>query len=320
MAATPPGSGSGGGASELQTRMKSPPAVETSFWQWRDYNIRYQRAGAAGPALVLIHGFGANCDHWRKNIPVLAERHRVYAIDLLGYGYSDKPSPRQAQPGNFYTFELWASQVLDFCSDVVQDEVFLVCNSVGGIVGLEAALTRPASVKGLQLINISLRLLHIKKQARFARPFIKAFQELLRQTAVGKAFFKSVTTPETVKKILCECYHDDSAVTDELVEIILRPGLESGAADVFLDFIGYSGGPLPEEMLPRVQCPVSILWGEKDPWEPVLLGQAYRNYETVEEFIVLPNAGHCPQDETPELVNELVEKFVSRHDHSSQAA
>lgn len=50
-----------------------------------------------------------------------------------------------------------------------------------------------------------------------------------------------------------QCYHDDSAVTDELVEKILTPGLQPGAVDVFLDFICYSGGPLPEDMLPRVK-------------------------------------------------------------------
>lgn len=51
-----------------------------------------------------------------------------------------------------------------------------------------------------------------------------------------------------------QCYHDDSAVTDELVEKILLPGLQPGAVDVFLDFICYSGGPLPEEMLPNIQA------------------------------------------------------------------
>jgi hypothetical protein len=50
-----------------------------------------------------------------------------------------------------------------------------------------------------------------------------------------------------------QCYYDVSAVTDELVEKILTPGLQPGAVDVFLDFICYSGGPLPEEMLPRVK-------------------------------------------------------------------
>lgn len=84
-------------------------------------------------------------------------------------------------------------------------------------------------------------------------------------------------------------------MTEELVENILRPGLEPGAVDVFLEFICYSGGPLPEELLPQVKCPVLIGWGDKDPWEPLELGRAYGNFDSVEEFVVLPNVGHCPQ-------------------------
>ncbi|XP_016648950.1 PREDICTED: putative ribonuclease H protein At1g65750 [Prunus mume] len=109
------------------------------------------------------------------------------------------------------------------------------------------------------------------------------------------------------------CYHDTSQVTEELVQKILLRGLEPGAVDVFLEFICYSGGPLPEELLPQVKCPVLIGWGEKDPWEPIELGCAYGKFDSVEDFVVLPNVGHCPQDEAPDLVNPLVESFVARH-------
>ncbi|XP_024356405.1 uncharacterized protein [Physcomitrium patens] len=288
-------------------------AVQTGTWKWREHNIRYQRAGGSGPAVVLIHGFGGNCDHWRKNIPYLAKSHRVFAIDLLGYGFSDKPNPRDQPPNTLYSFETWGSQILDFLSDVVNDRAFLICNSVGGVVGLEASLKDPQKVRGLMLVNVSLRMLHLKKQQWYVRPFVKALQNVLRTTTLGQQFFKSVAKPEAVKKILRECYHDDSAVTDELVEKILTPGLQPGAVDVFLDFICYSGGPLPEEMLPQVKVPVVIAWGEKDPWEPIALGKAYGEFDTVEDFIVLPNVGHCPQDEAPHLVNPLIEKFVARH-------
>lgn len=44
-----------------------------------------------------------------------------------------------------------------------------------------------------------------------------------------------------------------------------------------------------------LQCPVLVAWGEKDPWEPVELGRAYASFDTVEDFVVLPNVGHCPQ-------------------------
>lgn len=130
---------------------------------------------------------------------------------------------------------------------------------------------------------------------------------------MGKSFFKLVASSESVRSILCQCYHDTSQVTEELVQKILLPGLEPGAADVFLEFICYSGGPLPEELLPQVKCPVLIVWGDKDPWEPIELGRGFINFDTVEDFVTLPNVGHCPQDEAPHLVNPLVESFVARH-------
>ncbi|XP_014521698.1 pheophytinase, chloroplastic [Vigna radiata var. radiata] len=291
--------------------------VQTRVWNWRGYSIRYQRSGSNGPALLLVHGFGANSDHWRNNISVLAQSHRVYAIDLIGYGYSDKPNPRQIRDHSFYTFETWASQLNEFCLDVIKDEAFFLCNSIGGVVGLQAALVAPHICRGIILLNISLRMLHIKKQPWYGKPFIRSLQRLLRDTVLGKFFYKTVATKESVRNILCQCYHDTSKVTDELVQIILGPGLEPGAAEVFLEFICYSGGPLPEELLPQVKCPVLIAWGDKDPWEPIEIGRNYENFDSVEEFIVLPNVGHCPQDEAPHLVNPLVESFVARHAESS---
>ncbi|ONK72965.1 uncharacterized protein A4U43_C04F25520 [Asparagus officinalis] len=99
------------------------------------YRIRYQYAGKDGPALVLIHGFGANSEHCQKNISYLTNTSRVYSIDLIGYGYSDKPNPREFKVNSFYTFETWASQLNDFCADVVKDEAFFICNSIGAKFG-----------------------------------------------------------------------------------------------------------------------------------------------------------------------------------------
>ncbi|KAK9814391.1 hypothetical protein WJX72_005098 [[Myrmecia] bisecta] len=287
--------------------------VTEGFWQWRGYRIRYQRCGDSGPAVLLVHGFGGNCDHWRKNLPVLGEQCRMFAIDLLGYGYSDKPDPRVLAPNSIYNFETWGEQLSDFIESVIREPVFLICNSVGGLAGLQAAVYQPNQVRGVQLLNISLRMLHLSKQNRFQRPFVKALQQVLRETQLGELFFAQVATSKAVKNVLSQCYGDPSTVDDELVEYILKPGLEPGAVAVFLDFISYSAGPLPEELLERVTVPVSILWGEKDPWEKLEWGREFEKYASVEEFVVLPGAGHCPQDEAPHLVNPAILRFIARH-------
>ena len=58
--------------------------------------------------MLLVHGFGANADHWRKNTPVLGSWGQAFAIDLLGYGYSDKPPPSKSEPNQIYNFYNWA--------------------------------------------------------------------------------------------------------------------------------------------------------------------------------------------------------------------
>ena len=91
---------------------------------------------ASEEAVLLIHGFGANANHWRFNQPVLAELIPTYAIDLLGFGRSDQPQARlQDEPASadavHYGFDLWGQQVADFCDAVVQRPVLIVGNSIG---------------------------------------------------------------------------------------------------------------------------------------------------------------------------------------------
>lgn len=70
----------------------APRPWSTHSWEWRGHRVRYATAGC-GPAVVLVHGFGASSRHWRRNIGVLADAgFKVYAIDLIGQGGSDKPA------------------------------------------------------------------------------------------------------------------------------------------------------------------------------------------------------------------------------------
>lgn len=291
------------------------PGVFQGFWTWRNHSIRYQRCGSNGPAVIAIHGFGGNCDHWRKNIAELGTKHRVYSLDLLGYGYSSKPDPRDLEVNSLYNFDTWSDQILDFAKEVAgpDEKVFLTCNSVGGIAGLEAAIKAPERVASVQVMNISLRMLHEKKQSDIAKPFVSALQKTLRTTPLGSWFFSQIATEKGVRNVLQQCYCDKTTVTDELVDAILKPGLQDGAVDVFLDFISYSSGPLPEEQMARCPVPVSVVWGDADPWEKVEWGRAFQKFNCVEEFIELPGVGHCPQDEAPHLVNPIIERWIDRH-------
>lgn len=280
------------------------------IWKWQDYTITYESCGTTGPAVVLVHGFGASWGHWRKNIPILGETTRCYALDLIGFGASDKPTPGTQID---YTFDTWAQLVADFCREVVGDAAFLVGNSIGCVVVMQAAVSYPEVARGVILLNCSLRLLHKRKRAQL--PWYRSFgapvlQRILSNKAIGYFFFQQIAKPKVVEKILRRAYHRQDAVTQELVDILMQPAMSKGAADVFLAFTGYDDGPLPEELLPQLSCPTLILWGTKDPWEPVALGEELGKFSTVDRFVALEGLGHCPQDEAPEVVNPILRKWI----------
>ncbi len=277
---------------------------------WRGLKICYQTQGTEGAAVVLIHGFGATWAHWRKNIPVLAEQFRVYAIDLLGFGASAKPPASQDIS---YTFETWGQQIADFCREVVGEPVFLVGNSIGCIAAMQAAVDHPEIVRGVAMLNCSLRLLHDRRRAElpwYRRMGTPILQKLLSIRSLGHGFFRMVAKPKTVRSILLKAYARDEAVTDELVSLLMVPASDAGAPDVFLAFTGYSQGPLPEDLLEVLPCPALMMWGAEDPWEPIALGQELARFACVQQFIPLEGVGHCPQDEAPELVNPLVRDWI----------
>ena len=294
----------------MSTYTSTPVFSSTKTWMWHDFPICYQTQGTTGSAVVLIHGFGASWGHWRKNIPVLADNSRVYAIDLIGFGASAKPKPGEEIA---YTFETWGRLIADFCREVVGESAFLVGNSIGCIVGMQAAVDNPDIALGLALLNCSLRLLHERKLAKlpyYRRMGAPLLQRVLSIKPLGEFFFNRIAKPKTVRSILLQAYPNSEADTDELIDILMAPARDPGAAAVFLAFTAYSQGPLAEDLLPLLPCPAIILWGTADPWEPIELGRELAEFRQVIKFIPLEGVGHCPQDEAPELVNPILQDWI----------
>ncbi|MDB9516191.1 alpha/beta fold hydrolase [Roseofilum reptotaenium CS-1145] len=294
------------------TQRANDPAdpMEYPIWNWRGFPIRYQKMGQIGPTVLLIHGFGGSVDHWRKNLPVMGQCCRCYALDLIGFGGSAKPTPGVEVE---YRFETWSEQIIQFCQEVIGEPTVLVGNSIGCIAVMQAAVDASDWVESVVLINCSLRLLHDRRRENL--PFYKRYgapivQRFLGIRAIGHWFFAQIAKPKVVRQILQEAYGRSEAVTDELVDLLMAPALDPGAADVFIAFTRYSQGPLPEELLESLPCPALMLWGTEDPWEPIDEGRKLGEFPAIKHFIPLEGVGHCPQDEAPELVNPLILDWV----------
>ncbi|CAK9881637.1 unnamed protein product [Sphagnum jensenii] len=289
---------------------------KTNSWLWRGNKINYSVAGSGKP-LILVHGFGGNVGHFARLIPLVAENYRVYAIDLLGFGASDKPTNVEYGP------ELWADLVCDFSEEFTKEGAVLFGNSIGSLTVLAAAAKAGSDLfKGIVLLNCAgamnrKGLAQDGLALQLVGPIFAVVEYLLKKRKIANFLFNRFRSKENVKTILTQqAYRDKAAVTDHLVDILHHPSTDEGALDVFVKVFTGEPGPRPEALMANIDLPLLLLWGEKDPWTPAngpvakffmkLAGE--RDNLFVE---TLPDVGHCPHDDRPELAAGRILHFLN---------
>ncbi|MEH1999615.1 MAG: alpha/beta fold hydrolase [Nostoc sp.] len=304
------------------TTAPSTTPTPGKYWQWRGHNVYYVCAGekqSQRPPLLLVHGFGASTDHWRKNITGLCQDFEVFAIDLLGFGRSAKPKLQ-------YSGDLWRDQLHDFISEVIGQKAVLAGNSLGGYASLCVAAQRPDSAAGLVLLNsagpfsdsqptsepeaLQSEIEADIQPATFQKLLGDGTKWILQQPLAQFLLFQYVRQSWVIRQTLEKVYLDKSAITDQLVEEISRPAYDAGALDVFVSVFSTPQGEKVDMLLKQLTCPLLMLWGEADPWMNAReRSQKFRQYypELREHFLT---AGHCPHDEVPDRVNQLLGDWV----------
>ena len=284
-------------------------SIAGQYWLWRDQKIYFVKAGASSqrPPLLLVHGFGASTDHWRKNISDLSQDFEVYAIELLGFGRSQKPAWQ-------YSGDLWRDQLHDFISAQIQRPTIIAGNSLGGYASLCVAADHPQSVAGVVLLNSAgpftdTSPLGAQKVNPVQKAISKTLQGVLRQPWANQLLFAFVRQKSRIRSTLQKVYLDQSAVTDQLVEEIYRPSCDEGAAQVFASVFSTPQGKKVDQLLTSMTCPLLVIWGEGDPWmNSRVRGAKFREfYPSLTEHYI--NAGHCPHDECPEIVDGLIRDY-----------
>lgn len=287
------------------------PAIEGNYWLWREQKIYYvqadrsksgsARSNSDKPPLLLVHGFGASTDHWRKNIHQLQENFSVWAIDMLGFGRSSKPAWE-------YTGNLWREQLNDFITEVIKQPTVIVGNSLGGYACLCVAAEYHHNVAGVILLNSAGPF----SDTVIKKPSIiqKISGWLFRQNWITYFLFQRLRNKKNIRKTLEKVYLDSSVITDQLVEDIYRPSCDEGALQVFGSVFKSPQGEKVDQLLQKMQCPLLNIWGEADPWmRSKERGEKFKQYYPHLTEVYL-QAGHCPHDEVPEQVNDLITQWV----------
>jgi pimeloyl-ACP methyl ester carboxylesterase len=226
---------------------------------------------------------------------MLALRHRVVSFDLWGFGASARLA--HLVPA------LWTTQVLNLMDALAISAATLVGHSIGGRVAINCAATAPERVRGLALLA--------SDGAQFLTryPFLWA---MARTPLLRVMIYRLAHSREEVARLLRASYADGQSITDEMVNRYQRPLRVQGTYATLMHLRGaYPGGDLTA-MLRRVECPTTILWGNKDRVAPVHSAFEMLAALPATELLIIPNIGHLPQEECPERVAEHLERFLER--------
>ncbi len=286
---------------------KDLTCLEQQIWFWQGHKIVYTVVGQGRP-LILLHGFGASIGHWRKNISTLAAGgYQVFALDLLGFGGSAKPAID-------YNLELWVELIKDFCATHLQEPAVLVGNSIGGLLVLMLLAEHPELAAAGVLLNPAGGLNHRPEELPPPlRLIMGSFTWLVKSPVFGPWLFNRVRQKHRIRASLRQVYRNREAITDELVDLLYLPSCDSGAQQVFAAILSAPPGPTPAELLPRISQPLLVLWGEQDPWTPITAAKLYQELSATHpvKFVPIPETGHCPHDERPEVVNPLILEWLA---------
>jgi pimeloyl-ACP methyl ester carboxylesterase len=273
---------------------------EAGTYSWKHGQVFYRHAGdeAATPVL-FVHGVGAGTRSfmWRRNFLPLAREFRAYAIDLLGFGYSDKPA---AAP---YSSDLYVELLSDFLREVVGRPALLVAH------GLSAAFVTRAADEHAGLVRSLVLVSPTGGENSGARPGVAgaAFYGLLHSPVLGTSFYNAVTSERSVRDYAREhFFYEKRFATPRLVAhyyaVSHLPGAQH-AATAFLS--GYLNTDIREPFA-RLRQPVTLAWGKQDTANPIEQAGQLLRLNPRARLEVFDRCRQMPQEEHAERFNSLL--------------
>jgi pimeloyl-ACP methyl ester carboxylesterase len=289
---------------------------EARFYNWKHGRVFYKTAGAApgGPPLVFIHGVGAGASSfmWRKNFDELAQKFRVYAFDLLGFGFSDKPA---AAP---YSADLYVELIADFLRDVSGRPANVIASSLGAAYAIRVADEYPGLVDAL-ILNAPTGADTLNRRPGMAGA---AFYGLLQSPVLGTSFYNVMASERSIRDYARNnLFYDHHRVTDRLVTNFYATSHQPGAQHAIAAFL--SGYLNTETRAPfaRLRQPVILVWGKQDVTTPMEKRIGLLELNERARLEIFDYCRMLPEQEHPERFNELVrETFLKPIEERSLAA
>ena len=255
-------------------------------------NTHYHEAGQ-GETLLLIHGSGPGVSawaNWRLALPTLSEQYHVYAPDVVGFGYTDRPE------GQEYSIDVWVNHMIDFIEAIGEKKVSIVGNSFGGAIALNLVHRRPDLVNKVVLMGSVGNHSTISKGLDAVWGYEPSFENM-------KALIKIFS------------YDQSSAANDDLVEMRYQSSIQEGFHEAFSSMFPaprqrhLDAMALTDDELRGIEHPVLLIHGREDQVIP-LAETSWKIAQLIPnaELHVFPHCGHWVQiEKKEEFVNQVLQ-------------
>ncbi|MEM6252345.1 MAG: alpha/beta fold hydrolase [Cyanobacteria bacterium P01_D01_bin.156] len=297
------------------TAANRPDLGHQRLWYWRGWRVRYtywmpdDPAAQQNPPMLLIHGFGASLEQWRSNLGTWGQKRPVYALDLLGFGHSQKAAVLLGA-------DVWQTQVYDFWQACIGQPVVLVGHSLGALVALTANAKHPSMVK--QLILLTLPLAREELVSGWLDQLSRRVERLFATPILLRPLFALVRQPGFIRKALTNIYQNPERVDHKLVDLFVRPTLERGAARTLCYLVKSRTrsdfSEVTADLLRQVSTPILLLWGSRDRILPLAWARQILALNPQIAYQEIDGAGHCLYDEVPTVLDEVIQAWLGETD------
>ena len=267
------------------------------FIKVSDHDIRYREYRTPednNPNLILIHGFGNNLHSWRSITPLLSEHYNIFALDLLGFGLSDKPTDYD------YSNVNQAKTVGEFADALKLDSFIVGGHSLCGAIGLHVAMNNKKT-KGLILFNPGIINTGVPEFARY----INLIFPFARVSA------KQFANREFREQFLKRSYYNPSIVNEQVMDEIMIGSKTEDYLQGTSSMLGKFYDANEAELMNQVNTPTLIVFGiedrNKSMEEALQLKTGFKN----SKLQLIQDAGHYVHEESPALVSGSIIREMS---------
>lgn len=250
----------------------------------------YVHQGSGGTPILLLHGFDSSVLEFRRLLPLLGNVRETWAVDLLGFGFTERSPSFTTSPANIL------AHLYSFWKDVIKQPVMLVGASMGGATAIDFTLNYPQAVRSLILIDSA----GISKGPIVGKflfpPFDYLATEFLRNPKVRQNISKSA-------------YFDNSFASSD-AQLCMTWHLKMANWNRSLIQFTKSGGYGSfGKQLKNLEKPTLILWGRNDKILGIKDADKFKNAIPHSQLIWIDKCGHVPHLEQPEITADNILKF-----------